>query len=425
MTRPLLESRTVAALFFCAALAGAQPVNSAAAATPGDCGFTFGFQALHDQIPGIVGECRNDEYHGDNGDGLQLTQGGLLVWRKADNWTAFTNGSTTWLLGPSGVQSRPNAGPFFSWEATPPLPGLAASAPSPLPASAPAAAPSVVDALLPAWNALRQVPELGPLITDMAIKANVQTTTATLPSGNSGVFYPSRNIVAINSEILGEDARAIAPVLAHELHHAIQYAADPRQDCIAAEVKAYTIQVLVWSGIWPGNPPNRTQLESSHNYLLSYYLANGDPGMYSLIAGDKAYQAECDLWVPPGTQQPQVQPVSRPSPAPSPKVTPTPELPPDQVYSFSGTGDSRTKTFSVRGGDYTVKYSAEKRSSQEAVCYITVYLQGPSQPYGYVGDIWLYDQTADSRRSHEHLDAGSYSFNMRGDCKWAVSIDPD
>jgi hypothetical protein len=425
MRRPRLNSQVVAALFFCAAIAGAQPVNSTAAANSGDCGFALGFQALHDQMPSIVGECQDDEYHGDSGDGLQVTQGGLLVWRKADNWTAFTNGSTTWLLGPSGVQSRPNAGPFFSWEATPPPLEAAASAAPPSPSSAFAAAPWVVEALLPAWNALRQVPDIGPLLTDTAIKTNVQITTATLPSGTGGVFYPSRNVVAITSEILGEDARAKAPVLAHELHHAIQFAADPRQDCLAAEVRAYTVQVLVWSGVWHGSPPNRTQLESTHNYLLSYYLANGDPGMYSLIAGNKAYQAECDLWVPPGAQQPQVQPVSPPAPVPLPKAMPSPELPPDQAYAFSGTGDSRTRTFSVRGGDYTVKYSAEKRSSKEAVCYITVYLQGRSRPYGYVGDIWIYDRRTDTRTSHERLDAGSYSFDMRGDCKWTVSIDPN
>jgi len=84
---------------------------------PGPCFFQLGFKTLRDMIPGIVGDCRENEWHNAvNGDGLQQTTGGLLVWRKADNWTAFTNGSITWLNGPCGLQTRPNEGPFYAWE---------------------------------------------------------------------------------------------------------------------------------------------------------------------------------------------------------------------------------------------------------------------------------------------------------------------
>jgi hypothetical protein len=38
-----------------------------------------------------------------------------MVWRKADNWTAFTDGSTTWISGPNGVQERGND-QRFPWE---------------------------------------------------------------------------------------------------------------------------------------------------------------------------------------------------------------------------------------------------------------------------------------------------------------------
>jgi beta propeller repeat protein len=83
----------------------------------GSCHFTLGFKLLYDLIPGIVGQCLENEWHNaQNGDGLQQTTGGLMVWRKADNWTAFTDGSTTWLNGPCGLQTRPNAGPFYDWE---------------------------------------------------------------------------------------------------------------------------------------------------------------------------------------------------------------------------------------------------------------------------------------------------------------------
>ena len=82
-----------------------------------ECQFTAGFKMLHDLIPTIVGEClRNEQYNPENGDSLQPTTNGLLVWRKADNWTAFTDGYMTWLWGPCGLQKRLNTGPYFAWE---------------------------------------------------------------------------------------------------------------------------------------------------------------------------------------------------------------------------------------------------------------------------------------------------------------------
>jgi hypothetical protein len=68
----------------------------------------------------IVGQCLENEWHNAfNGDGLQRTTGGLMAWRKADNWTAYTNGAQTWLNGPCGLQTRPNpeiGGYVFAWE---------------------------------------------------------------------------------------------------------------------------------------------------------------------------------------------------------------------------------------------------------------------------------------------------------------------
>jgi hypothetical protein len=81
------------------------------------CHFQQGFKLLRDLIPDVVGECLEDEQHNpENGDGLQRTANGLLVWRKADNWTAFTDGATTWINGPEGLQARP-IGERFAWEA--------------------------------------------------------------------------------------------------------------------------------------------------------------------------------------------------------------------------------------------------------------------------------------------------------------------
>src|SRR6185312_2994233 len=64
------------------------------------CRFVLGFAALHAALPAAVGDCLDNERHAANGDGVQHTTRGLLVWRKASNTTAFTNGYSTWLVAP-------------------------------------------------------------------------------------------------------------------------------------------------------------------------------------------------------------------------------------------------------------------------------------------------------------------------------------
>jgi uncharacterized protein YkwD len=97
-------------------LAALQPAPSLAVG-PG-CQFVLGFQALHDLAPAAISECVDSQAFAANGDAQQHTTQGLLVWRKADNWTAFTNGAQTWINGPSGLVTRANTA-RFSWEANP------------------------------------------------------------------------------------------------------------------------------------------------------------------------------------------------------------------------------------------------------------------------------------------------------------------
>lgn len=83
------------------------------------CQFVLGFAILDSMIPPQVGQCLENEQHNpNNGDGLQHTTGGLLVWRKVDNWTAFTDGFHTYVNGPTGLEYRLNT-QRFSWEANP------------------------------------------------------------------------------------------------------------------------------------------------------------------------------------------------------------------------------------------------------------------------------------------------------------------
>ncbi len=101
--------------------------------------FRLGFKALADQIPLVAGEPLENEHWGANGDSLQQTTTGLMVWRKADNWTAFTNGSRTWINGPNGVKERANE-ERFEWE----------SVATPTPQATPTQTPAPTSTLIPA-----------------------------------------------------------------------------------------------------------------------------------------------------------------------------------------------------------------------------------------------------------------------------------
>jgi hypothetical protein len=100
----------LAFVLFLPLLAAPSPAHAA------NCSFVLGFKSLDDALGGVVGQCVVDEHHNPaNGDGLQETTNGLLVWRKADNWTAFTDGYHTWINGPFGIVKRLNTA-CFAWE---------------------------------------------------------------------------------------------------------------------------------------------------------------------------------------------------------------------------------------------------------------------------------------------------------------------
>ncbi|HUZ77865.1 MAG TPA: CAP domain-containing protein [Chloroflexota bacterium] len=118
------------------------PVTTTASARA-DCQFTLGFKTLHNLDPGDVGSCTNNQTSAGNGDAVQMTTRGMLVWRKADNYTAFTDGSHSWVNGPYGVQERLNS-ERFSWEA--PAPAAEVS-PAVYTGVAPGAAQSPLEAM--------------------------------------------------------------------------------------------------------------------------------------------------------------------------------------------------------------------------------------------------------------------------------------
>ena len=91
------------------------------AAATGDCQFVLGFATLKSLIdaaegPDTVGAClENEQFRPIEQEARQQTTGGLMVWRKVDNWTGFTDGQRTWIHGPEGLQSRLNS-ELLDWE---------------------------------------------------------------------------------------------------------------------------------------------------------------------------------------------------------------------------------------------------------------------------------------------------------------------
>jgi phosphohistidine phosphatase SixA len=96
------------------AAVGSAPVASAQAQPA--CQIVSGFASLQAMVgSSVTGTCLENERSTINGDVLQQTTNGMLVWRKLDNFTAFTNGVRTWIAGPAGIVARSN-NERFSWE---------------------------------------------------------------------------------------------------------------------------------------------------------------------------------------------------------------------------------------------------------------------------------------------------------------------
>lgn len=107
---------TVALLVLSLVAGWGAPASVVFAQAAGGCTFVLGFADLRALVPTEVGACTDDERANPaNGDAVQPTTRGLLVWRKADNWTAFTDGARTFVNGPLGLQQRLN-GQRFWWE---------------------------------------------------------------------------------------------------------------------------------------------------------------------------------------------------------------------------------------------------------------------------------------------------------------------
>lgn len=254
-----------------------------AAAAAADCQFTAGFKTLHDLIPNVVGNCvANERYDPKTGDGLQPTTHGLLVWRKSDNSTAFTNGYRTWIEGPDGLQVRANNA-RFRWE--------------------PDVAPANVDPALSAAYHLAAASHFGNLIA-YVVAQGIPVRLAALPTNVYGAFTtgaesgPGGEAIFVDQSLADANPNDAATVLIHESTHAYDFTHEPNfstpAGCFQTELHAKTNGLTFWRDQFGpnGKQPAVNAFERSENAELA--LAQVD--LRALLRRTfEAYQSECGL----------------------------------------------------------------------------------------------------------------------------------
>lgn len=171
------------------------------------CAVVGGFATLRDLVgPQTAGDCVEDErLNAENGNVEQHTSGGLLLRRDGSTITAFTDGVTTWLNGPNGLESRPN-GNQFSWEVdlAAALPSWSSISPLASPAPLGAASPGALAASPAALPAANTLPSPGTTASQAAVTAPASVPTPT-PTPKPAVTVKLRE--KPNRVETGSDAR--------------------------------------------------------------------------------------------------------------------------------------------------------------------------------------------------------------------------
>jgi hypothetical protein len=189
---------------------GLTHVSTANAQAHPACGFVLGFAVLRDRLPATVGVCLEDQQTNvANGDAYQRTTGGMLVWRKADNWTAFTDGYRTWVNGPRGLEERLNT-QRFTWEGDADAPGAALLVDAPAPPQVPPASPAAPPGPPPAPSAGHAAQGLWIVsVTPLARRNSYATLVAqTVPGATCGIVVTYKSGASQASGLVPKTADA-------------------------------------------------------------------------------------------------------------------------------------------------------------------------------------------------------------------------
>jgi hypothetical protein len=187
---------------------------------------------------------------------------------------------------------------------TPPRPTATPVPPTPVPKPASAIDNRIMPALRTLYGMKTKPPSasmsMGELFQAIVSESVVSIIVKQLPQNEGGNYYGRTNTITMNAQLLNEDTRTIASILAHELTHVRQALRgdDPSRGCVESEVEAFKVGLLTWAILYDGPAPGRTQRERNNNFMTARWLTEGDPWLYKAVVDTDGYQDECKLWVP-------------------------------------------------------------------------------------------------------------------------------
>jgi hypothetical protein len=93
--------------------------------------------------------------------------------------------------------------------------------------------------------------------------------------------------ITLNKDVMSENPRVLAAMLAHEITHANQpmrRSGGKLTDCVEDEVEAYGVQARVWAAYWGQTiPPGQTKWERAMNYVEQVWRDGGEAGLRQVI----------------------------------------------------------------------------------------------------------------------------------------------
>jgi hypothetical protein len=132
------------------------------------------------------------------------------------------------------------------------------------------------------------------------VSLGLTLAVAELRQGPAGLYDQRSRTVTIAEAMIGEDPRAVAVIMVHELQHALDLKRVVLdlldRDCLALEVRGFEAQAVVTRLFWPDALPKGTALERNIAAVVRDYERNGPAGVAARLAGDASYRESCAKW---------------------------------------------------------------------------------------------------------------------------------
>ncbi len=256
-----------------------------------------------------VGDCLENEHYNAIGDSEQQATGGLLVWRKADNWTAFTDGYRTWINGPDGLEQRLNS-ERFPWEPDY-APGGGIAGPS-------------ADPLLASALQVMRTTATGDRVYQWFVDNDITIAFGELDDGVESKF--SDRSLVLDTHTFGEyDQDVLAAKIVTDTYWLGGAHPSTANECLEKLVQSQLAGVQWWwerFGSGGKSNPNAVQARLNSN-LDSYVAGTLSDGLRSSTRA----REWCNMRFE-GSLAPSPTPVPTPQPTPVPTPTIDPELGP-------------------------------------------------------------------------------------------------